>query len=98
MRILRGLILFLPVLGLRSVTSAQVGQPEKPPFTIIISTPQSAVKSGSDLKLRATMTNTSDRDVSYTVGPGPIINMEIRDAEGKPVPETLDGRRIHGTD
>src|SRR5258706_741466 len=98
MRILRALVLLLAVIPLASKTTAQVAQPEKPPFTITISTPQVTVKAGLDVRLKVTMMNTSDRDINYTVGTGPIIDIDIRDAGGKPLSETPDGRKIHGTD
>jgi hypothetical protein len=98
MNVLRGLVFFLAVVPLTSSTTAQLAPPEKPLFTITISTPESVVKTGSDMRLKATMTNTSDRDIFYTVGTGPIIDIKIRDVEGKLVPETPDGRKIHGTD
>jgi hypothetical protein len=97
MRILTAFVLLLAVIPLASKTTAQVAS-EKPPFTITISTPQATVKAGLDVKVEATMTNTSDQDVSYAVGVGPIINVDVRDAEGKPVSETPEGRKIHGTD
>jgi hypothetical protein len=98
MKVLRGLVFFLAVVPLASKGTAQVAQPKKPAFTITISTPENIVKVGLDVQLKAAMTNTSDRDIFYGVGMGPIIDIDIRDGEGKPVPETPNGRRIHGTD
>jgi hypothetical protein len=70
----------------------------KPPFTITISPPESVVDAGSNVKVKITMTNTSDRDVFYGSGTEPVVEIRILDSDGKSVAETPEGMKIHGTE
>jgi hypothetical protein len=70
----------------------------KPPFTITISTPESVVEAGSDVKINITMTNTSDRDVFYGSGTEPVVEIRVLDSDGKSVAETPEGMKIHDTE
>lgn len=69
----------------------------KPAFTITISTPESVVDAGSNVKITITMTNTSDRDVFYGSGTEPV-EIRVLDSDGKSVAETPKGMKIHGTE
>jgi hypothetical protein len=100
MRVLRGLILFLPVFGLISVATAQVVQVEQPSCSISISTPESPIKAGLEVKLDITTKNVSDRTIYlvYSTVPGRNMRIDVRDSEGNPVSETPYGLKVHGTD
>lgn len=68
------------------------------PFTITISTPESVVRVGADVRIKITMTNTSDRDVFYGSGTEPVVDVVVLDGSGKQVAETPEGMKIHDTD
>ena len=63
------------------------------PFSIIIATRQDIVKVGSEIRISILLKNTSDQIISILRSPaediGEVFNeVEMRDADGKPVPET----------
>jgi hypothetical protein len=75
--------------GLIVLASAMCGvAQDKAPVTVLIQCPQSEAKSGSEVKLVITVTNTSDQDVDLYKTPGPdgqaedVNKIEVRDASG----------------
>jgi len=68
-------------------------------FSLVVSTPESTVKAGTDLKAAVTMTNTSDHDIFYRADPSGTLlpfAFDVRDSEGKVVSETSKGLSAHG--
>ena len=60
-------------------------------------TPKSVVKAGSEVRLRITLTNTSDQDAFYSVvaQSAAPYDVYVRDSKGNSAPETPYGRKIH---
>lgn len=86
-------MLLLPP-GISAAQSSQQPRDAKPAFSISLSTPRSVVEVGSPLMLGFACTNTSDHDV--VIGSSTLIS--VVDSEGKSVPETAYGRKVHGTE
>lgn len=83
--------------------SAAQGRPSVEPwFSVTISTPEPIVTAGADVKLKIIFANNTGKDLHYAVGGpargGPAFDIDIRDGEGKPVPETTYGLKMHGKD
>jgi len=74
---------------------AQVANTQQPWIKLAISTSQSVVKSGSAVVIKITRTNTSDHNIFYGVGVGSFTDLEVRNREGKLVPETPYGHKVH---
>ena len=72
---------------------------DKPPISVSIQCPQSEVKSGTEVKLLITVTNTSESDVEVYKAPGPdgqaeaVDKIEVRDASGNLLPR-IDGQTV----
>jgi hypothetical protein len=80
---------------------ASLAQDKKPEFSVTISTPNSTVESGSDIRLDITLTNVLERDI--LVGKVPrrgqaeiTFVIDVRDSEGKEPVETEYGIKVHG--
>jgi len=71
------------------------------PFSVTLHAPNSPVKSGSELRLRVTVTNTSDHNVLFVRSPGIVpheemnYQIEIRDERGKTPPITAFSRELN---
>ena len=83
-------------------SGAQGVQPSEPWFTVTISTPKPVVKVGTDVKLKVVFINNTREDIRYGAGgpgrSGPVFDLDLRDSEGKAVPETKRGLTLHGKD
>ncbi len=61
-------------------------------FSLTIAAPKEPVKEGEELQLLVTVTNTSNRTISFITSPGPIpedsllYEINVRDAQGNPAP------------
>jgi hypothetical protein len=61
-------------------------------FSLTIAAPKEPVKAGTELRLLVTVTNTSNRDISFFVSPGLIpedgllCQVNVRDADGRATP------------
>ena len=86
----------LAALGFMGTGKAQTSNAGLAPFTIKISTPKDSLKKGADAQVQISMTNTSDKDIYYSFGGGPVFDLEIQDAEGNKPSETPLGQRVHG--
>src|SRR5260370_18655616 len=86
------------------------GRVGKQPFTVVIEAEQTEVKAGSDVWLRVSLTNNSDRDLdmsgglNLSIGLDPNYRFEVRDDRGSvvpkriyPHPELAPGRPINRT-
>jgi hypothetical protein len=86
------------------ICGAEVGATQQP-FSLTISTPQSTVKAGTEVKVNITMMNITNHEIYYVA---PITGREtdlqsgfrtdVRDSQGKPAIETTWGLKVHGTD
>jgi hypothetical protein len=97
MKVLTLLVLVQVLPGSSGMNAAQSSQPShdaKPAFSMAISTSRSVVNVGSPLLLTLETTNTSDHDVLL----GTAARIGVLDSEGKPVPETRYGMKLHGTE
>lgn len=93
MRVLPNFVLLCSTFGLLGAfTVAQAQQTQQSPhsphppyvFSLVITTPGTTVKTGSDISVRITMTNTSNQDIFYgagLAGESPF-GLEIRDSDG----------------
>ena len=79
--------------GLLAVSCAMHSAAEdKAPVNVLIQCKQAIVKSGSEVKLLITVTNTSDQDVDLYKTPGPdgqaedVNKIEVRDGSGNALP------------
>ncbi len=100
MKAVRKCFTFGVALALSGVGFAQASQPsaaKQPSFSIAISFPP-VVKAESELLLEIAMTNTSGKDIYYgSIAGWPawqIFQIDLRDADGRPVPKTPAGQRI----
>ena len=65
---------------------------EKQVFSLTITAPAFTIKVGTDLHLRATVTNTSDRTIGFIRSPGTEpeegfrYEIDVQDAQGQPAP------------
>jgi hypothetical protein len=102
MRSLIKFALFSTVFVLPRMSAAQGAPPAEPWFSVTISTPEAIVSAGSDVKLKVIFANNTGKDLHYGVGGpgrgGPAFDIDVRDSEGKPVPETAYGLKMHGKD
>ena len=59
-------------------------------FSLTIATPKEPIRAGTELRLLVTVTNTSDRNISFITSPGPIpedgarYEIDVRDVHGSP--------------
>src|SRR5437660_6684758 len=64
-------------------------------FSLTIAAPKEPIKAGTELRLLVTVTNTSDRDISFITSPGRIpedgdrYEIDVRDAQGSPAPPSV---------
>lgn len=86
-------MLLLPS-GISAAQSSRRPRDAKPAFSIALSTPRSVVEVGSPLMLGFACTNTSGHDI--VIGSPALIS--VLDSDGKSVPETPYGRKVHGTE
>jgi hypothetical protein len=90
----------LLLVGIATPNLALAQQPAgagQPSFSITIRMPP-AVKAESEMLLEIAMTNTSNKDIGYGVIAGwpmwLMFQLDVSDAAGRSVPETLVGKRI----
>ncbi|HEV2195701.1 MAG TPA: hypothetical protein VGR55_08965 [Candidatus Acidoferrum sp.] len=68
------------------------------PFSLTIATPKEPLKAGAELRLLVTITNTSNRKISFVTSPGPIpedwilYEIDVRDEQGRSVALSSDLR------
>jgi hypothetical protein len=102
MRILARFAVFSMLFMLPKMSTAQHISPAEPWFSVTIDTPEATVTVGLDVKLKVIFTNNTGKDIHYSAGgparSGPAFDINVRDAEGNPVPETLYGLKLHGKD
>ena len=61
-------------------------------FSLTVAAPKEPIKAGTELRLLVTVTNTSDRDISFITSPGLIpedgarYEIDVRDIQGSPAP------------
>jgi hypothetical protein len=90
-------MLLVAALGVVGVSPAQLAQPL---YTITISTPESVIKVGSEVRLDVTTKNVSNQTIYmfFSTAPGRDPEIHLRDSKGNPVLETPYGQKVHGTD
>ena len=68
----------------------------KPPLSVVVSPAYQTVKSGVDVRLKATITNTSSQELAFS-DRNPICDypIKIRDADGNQPPETAAKQQSH---
>jgi hypothetical protein len=91
----------LPLLATAAVGHAQNAPTYEPTFSIVISTPQEVVKTGAEVRLKIVFTNNSAQPLHYATGvpgrgTGPGFEIDVRDREGKRIPETPYGVKTQG--
>jgi hypothetical protein len=91
---------FVAALVLSAVNLAQApltSPAQQPSFSIAISFPP-VIRAESELLLEIAMINTSDKDISYSLIAGwpgwQMFQLDVRDAAGRPVPQSPAGKRI----
>lgn len=94
------ILLLLALFGLTDFSSAQNTQQ---PFALTIRTAQSVVKTGSEIRVEVTLTNTSGRDIALTKSVGDDAAefnyvIDMHDGHGKPLAETEHHRRVKAED
>jgi hypothetical protein len=72
-----------------------------PSFSIQILAPQAVVKVGSDVRLKIVFTNNTSQPLHYATGApgrgtGPSFDIDLRDSDGKRIPETPYGLKTQG--
>jgi hypothetical protein len=79
---------------------AQDASPAKASFSVSISTPDSVVRAGSDVKMKITFVNDTRQNLFFGVGGpgrgGPPFDMDVRDSRGEQVLETDYGLKMQG--
>lgn len=86
---------FIVWAALFSTVCAMPAQCQQRPLSIAISTPQSALKVGSEVRIEVTLTNTSNRRVLIQErNPATDYQIDVRDERGTAVPETDFGRKL----
>jgi len=81
--------------ALLSTMCALPAQCQQSPLSIAISTPQSTLKVGSEVRIEVTLTNASSRRVLIQErNPATDYEIDVRDERGTPVPETDLGRKL----
>jgi hypothetical protein len=95
---LQSKLAFLSVMSVAfAMPAAPAPPPENPLASFKISAPQSTVKSGTPLIVKLSLTNTSDHDLSWTVGgPKPPVKVVVKNGNDKEVLETPYGLEVHG--
>jgi hypothetical protein len=81
------------------LANAAFGRNPRPSFSLTVSLPRSAVKSGSDIEVDVTMKNISHRDITAgrIVGTAEAhYEIEVTDSEGKPAAPTRYERMLRG--
>lgn len=81
--------------------SAGVGQPVRSPFSLTISTPTTTVKSGSEVRINITMSNTSNQKILLFRAKGDDSgefnnDLQILDDKANSAPVTEYRRRLKG--
>lgn len=72
------------------------GDKSSSPFSLSIAAPQSTFKSGSEVRISVTITNTSAQQASFIFLPNaPQFDLYVRDSSGKLAPETAYGKTVH---
>lgn len=87
---MRRAYIYALLLGLFGDAYPSPAQPARSPFLLTISTPNASVRRGSDVLITVTLKNSSDRERSFTRGPGPYFAYVVLalDSSGKPVAKT----------
>jgi predicted DNA-binding transcriptional regulator AlpA len=73
---------------------------EKQLFSLTVEAPSEPLKVGGELRLRVTVTNTSDRSITFIRSPGIIpheairYNIEVRDSRGESAPPSEYVRKL----
>jgi hypothetical protein len=81
----------LLVIFLLTISNAFATAPK--PFSLAISTPEAAVKSGSEVKVKIVITNTSNQPITIAKNsPACNYRLDVRDGKGNLVPMTRAGR------
>jgi hypothetical protein len=83
-------VVIMTVLVLNAVAAAP--SPTKPPFSVVISTEQTEIKSGSAITVKVTLTNTSERVIALEMMDVSPLVAVVRGADGILSPETEYGR------
>jgi hypothetical protein len=81
------------------LANAAFGRTPRPSFSLTVSLPRSAVKSGSDMEVDVTMKNISHKDIEVgkVVGTAEAnYEIEVTDSEGKPAAPTRYERMLRG--
>ena len=70
-------------------------QGPKQSFSLTIAAPKEPLRAGTELRLLVTVTNTSDRNISFITSPGPIpedgllYEINVRDAQARSAPPSV---------
>src|SRR5437879_7508980 len=79
------------MIGLTSAAALTAPEP-KQFFSLTIAAPKEPIRAGAELHLFVTVTNTSNRTISFITSPGPIpedgllYEISVRDAHGRSAP------------
>jgi hypothetical protein len=82
---------FTYAITLMSLAALAVPGP-KPLFSLTVAAPKEPLKAGTELILSVTVTNTSDRNISFITSPGLVpedgflYEIDVRDAQGRSAP------------
>jgi hypothetical protein len=77
------------------VVSPGTSQSAEAPFSLAIAAPQTTVKSGSEVKVKAILTNTSNRRITLAdTSEICDYSVEVRNANGIPAPDTERKRHV----
>jgi len=97
MRIRHFFQLFACGIALVCLALLQASTP-KEAFSLTIAAPKEPLRAGAELRLQITVTNTSNRKISFITSPGPIpedgflYEIDVRDEQGRSVPLSSDLR------
>jgi hypothetical protein len=102
MKILVKSALLSTLVVITGMIAAQGSPPAELWFSVTISTPETSVRAGSDVKLKVIFANDTEKDLHFGAGGpgrgGPVFDIDIRDSDDKPVSETPYGLKMHGKD
>jgi hypothetical protein len=77
------------------VVSPGTSQSAQAPFSLAITAPQATVKGGSEVKVKAILTNTSNRQITFAdTSEICDYSVEVRKADGTPAPDTERKRHL----
>jgi hypothetical protein len=97
MKILMGLFLIAVLFSPWQSGGAQKSEPAEPWFAVTINTAKPVITIGTDVKLKVIFANKTNQGISVSAGaPGRDFDLDVRDGEGRPVPETAYGLKMHG--